>query len=77
LSQRSSRIAGSSPAWAGADVGRRIVSSGDLVGEHQQQKIIEGHVLLVGKHEAIGQGLDDASELQALEGGDQVRTERR
>ena len=59
----------------GADVGRRVVAPRDLVGEHEQQEIIERHVLLVGKHEPIGQGLDDTAELQPFESGDQIGAE--
>ncbi len=49
-----------------------VVAPCDLVGEQQQQQIVERHVLLLGEHQALGQGLCDAAEPQALERGDEL-----
>src|SRR5712691_343622 len=64
------------PRLVGADVGGSVVAPRDLIGEHEQQEIIERHVLLVGEYHPIGQGLDDASKLQAFESGDQLGADR-
>ncbi len=67
LSQSSSRIAGVEPGLGGADLGGGAVAARNLVGEHEQQQVVEGHVLLVGEHEPLGQRLGDATELESFE----------
>ena len=42
------------------------VAAGDLVGEDQQEEVLVGHLLLPSEREALGQGVEDRSQLEAL-----------
>src|SRR5580658_510450 len=63
---------GIEPGVAGAVVGGGAVATRDFVGEHEQEQVVERHFLLVGKYEPLGQRVEDASELEALERGDEL-----
>jgi hypothetical protein len=61
----------------GADGGGAAVAAADLVGEHEQEEVLVGHLLLAGDGEPLGQRVEDGRELEQLErglevGGDQV-----
>jgi hypothetical protein len=56
----------------GAQGRGQAVAPGHLVGEDEQEEVLVGQLLLAGEEQALGQGIEQAGELEAAQHGLQV-----